>query len=120
MESMELRQSTAVTVKIGPFVDETDGVTAETGLTISQADVRLSKNGGDYAQKHDSDAASHDENGEYNCNLDATDTNTLGRLKLSVHESGALPVWHTYDVIAQEWWDAKYSTGKLPTAARPM
>lgn len=41
-----LEQSTAVTVKIGPFVDETDGFSAEDGLTISQADIRLSKNGG--------------------------------------------------------------------------
>jgi len=37
-----LKQSTAVTVKIGPFLDDTDGKTAETGLTIAQADVRLS------------------------------------------------------------------------------
>ena len=52
-----LKQSTAVTVKIGPFVDEDDGKTAETGLTISQADVRLTKNGGNMAQKNESSAA---------------------------------------------------------------
>ena len=40
-----LKQSTAVDVILGPFVDEDDGKTAETGLTIAQADVRLSKNG---------------------------------------------------------------------------
>ena len=45
-----LKQSTAVTVKIGPFVDEDDGKTAETGLTVSQADVRLSKNGGNMGE----------------------------------------------------------------------
>ena len=33
-----------------------------------------------------------DELGEYDCALNATDTGTLGRLKLSVQESGALPV----------------------------
>ena len=32
-----LKQSTAVTVKIGPFVDATDGVTAETALGIAAA-----------------------------------------------------------------------------------
>ena len=36
-----LKQSTAVTVKIGPFVDDTDGKTAETGLT-----TELSTSGG--------------------------------------------------------------------------
>ena len=47
-----LKADTAVTLKIGPFLDDSDGKTAETGLTIAQADVRLSKNGGDIAQKN--------------------------------------------------------------------
>ena len=95
-----LKQSTAATVKIGPFVDATDGVTAETGLTISQADVRLAKDGGNYAQKTESSASTHDELGEYDCDLDATDTATLGSLVLSVQESGALPVRHEFTVLA--------------------
>ena len=41
-----LKQSTAVTIVIGPFVDDTDGKTAETGLTLSQSDVLLWKEGG--------------------------------------------------------------------------
>ena len=44
-----LKQSTAVTIKFGPFVDDSDGKTAETALSIAQADIRLSKNGGDVA-----------------------------------------------------------------------
>ena len=48
-----LKQSTAVTVKLGPFLDASDGVTAETALTISQSDVILSKNFGAFAQKGD-------------------------------------------------------------------
>jgi hypothetical protein len=108
-----LKQSTAATVKIGPFVDEDDGKTAETGLTISQADVRLSKNGGNMAQKNDSDAATHDEIGIYDCPLDTTDTNTLGRLELFVHESGALPVWHEYMVVTANWYDTMCSTDQL-------
>ena len=43
---MFLKQSTAYTFRFGPFLDDTDGKTAETGLTISQADIRLSKGGG--------------------------------------------------------------------------
>ena len=42
---MFLKQSTAYTFRHGPFVDEDDGKTAETGLTLSQADIRLSKGG---------------------------------------------------------------------------
>ena len=104
-----LKQSTAVTVKIGPFLDESDGKTAETGLTIAQADVRLSKNGGNIAQKNESSACTHDELGIYGCPLDATDTNTLGRLQLFVHESGALPVWHDFLVVPAVTYDSLVS-----------
>jgi len=114
---MFLKQSTTITVKIGPFLDDSDGKTAETGLTISQADVRLSKNGGDYGQKNDSNACTHDELGEYNCQIDGTDTGTLGRLKLIVHESGALPVWHEYMVIPSNVYDSLFSTDKLQVDA---
>ena len=74
-----LKQSTAVTVKLGPFIDEDDGKTAETGLTITQAEVRISKNGGNIIQKDNADALGHDELGVYDCNLSTTDTGTLGR-----------------------------------------
>ncbi|MCK4444174.1 MAG: hypothetical protein KAW09_06500, partial [Thermoplasmata archaeon] len=77
-----LKQSTAITLKIGPFIDDTDGKTAETGLTIAQADVRLSKNGGNIAQKNEATSCTHDELGVYGCPLDTTDTGTLGRLQL--------------------------------------
>ena len=50
---MDLRANTAVDVLIGPFMDSTDGNSVEDGLTIAQADVRLSKNGQTLAQKND-------------------------------------------------------------------
>ena len=103
---MLLKQGTAATVVLGPFVDETDGHTAETGLTISQADVRLSKNGGAFAQKNDTNACSHMENGYYSCQLDATDTGTLGRLVVAVSKSGALPVWKEFMVVPANVYDA--------------
>ena len=96
-----LQANTAVDVLIGPFVDDTDGKTAKTGLTLSQADIKLSKNGQALAQKNDDTAAAHDANGYYNCELDATDTNTEGTLTLIVHETGALPVRHDFMVLAQ-------------------
>lgn len=108
-----LKQSTAATLLIGPFVDSTDGNTAETGLTIAQADVRLSKNGGNMAQKNDATSCTHDELGYYTCPLDATDTNTLGILKVMVHESGALPVWVECMVVTANWYDTMFSTDQL-------
>jgi len=105
-----LKQSTAATIKLGPFVDDSDGKTAETGLTISQADIRLSKNGGDIAQTHNSAGATHDELGYYNVPLDTTDTNTLGTLKVIVSKSGALPVFADFMVITAEAYDTLCGT----------
>lgn len=104
--SLLLKQSTAVTVKVGPFVDQTDGFTAEDALTIAQADVRLSKNGGNMAQKNESTTLAFDEIGMYDCLLDATDTNTLGILTLNVHEAGARPVKQEYLVVPANVWDS--------------
>ena len=105
-----LKQSTAATVKLGAFVDDTDGKTAKTGLTISQADIRLSKNGGDFAQTNNSAGATHDEFGYYDIPLDTTDTGTLGRLRVAVSESGALPVWQDFLVVTANVYDTLCST----------
>ena len=108
-----LKQSTAVTLKIGPFVDSTDGNPAETALTISQADVRLSKNGADIAQKTEATSCTHDELGMYDCPVDATDTGTLGRLDLVVAETGALVVRHTFMVVPANVWDSLFGADAL-------
>ena len=111
-----LRQSTAVDILLGPFLDDTDGKTAETGLTITQGDVKLSKNGQALAQKNDANAAVHDANGYHNCPLDTTDTNTVGQLTLICHESGALPVRLDYHVVEEAVYDAMYAA----SAAGPL
>jgi hypothetical protein len=106
-----LRQSTASqSVLIGPFVDSTDGVTAETGLTINAADIRLSANGGNMAAKN-SLGGTHDEAGWYTITLDATDTATVGRLQLSVAVSGALPVFAEFQVLEEAVYDALFASG---------
>lgn len=96
---MLLKQSTAVDIGIGPFVDDTDGKTAETALSLTQADFRLKKNGGAWAQKNQASSATHEENGWYEASLDTTDTNTLGILIVNVSKTGALPVWQRYMVV---------------------
>lgn len=108
-----LKQSTSVDVPIGPFLDETDGKTAETGLTITQPDIRLKKNGANWAQKNAAQTLSHEENGFYEVTLDATDTGTLGLLRLAVFESGALPVWEDFMVVTANVYDSLFSTDVL-------
>ena len=108
-----LKQSTAATVKLGPFIDDSDGKTAETALTIAQADIRLSKNGGDFAQTNNTAGATHNENGYYDISLNATDTGTLGRLRVAVSKSGALPVWQDFLVVTANVYDTLCSTDSL-------
>jgi len=115
--AMILKQSTAVDVLIGPFIDDTDGKTAETALTLAQADIKLSKNGQALAQKTDDTSAAADANGYYNCELDATDTNTVGSLVLIVHQAGSLPVRHEFQVVEEAVYVALFAasaTGLLP------
>lgn len=112
-----LRQSTAATVKVGPFVDDADGKTPETGLTIAQASVLLSKADGALTQKHEATSATHDAGGFYGVPLDTTDTNTIGRLQVSVQVAGALPAWADFEVLDEAVYDALFGTTALSTLA---
>jgi hypothetical protein len=105
-----LKQSTAATIVIGPFVDNTDGKTPETALTITQADVRLSKNAGTFAQANEATSATSMEFGYYSKPLNTTDTNTLGRLTVAVTETGALPVRHDYIVVTADAFNRQFDT----------
>jgi hypothetical protein len=105
-----LRQSTASqTVLIGPFVDDTDGKTPETALSIAAADIRLSKNGANIAGKN-SGGGTHDELGMYAITFDATDSDTVGRLQLIVVKSGALPVKADFQVMTAAAYDAQFGS----------
>ena len=112
-----VKQSTAVDVVIGPFVDDTDGKTPETGLTISQGDCQLTKNAGAVAQKNSATAASHLGGGHYKVPLNTTDTNTLGLLRLYVNESGALPAWLDMMVMPANVWDSLFGADALQVDA---
>lgn len=101
-----LKQSTARAIGFGPFLDETDGKTAETGLSISTADIRLKKGEANWAQKNSAQLLLHEENGWYEISLDTTDTATLGELIIAVHKSGALPVWDKFMVVPANIYDS--------------
>ena len=102
-----LKQSTAFTFRIGPFVDSTDGVTAETALSIAQADIQISKAGGAFAQTSAATpTTTHDADGWYQCPLTTTDTGTLGSLTVQIVMAGALPVWEHFMVLPANVYDS--------------
>lgn len=103
-----LKQSTAVDVLIGPFVDILDGATSETGESPT---VKLSKNGQALGAKSDATTPVSDADGYYNCELDATDTNTVGTMILTVAASAtALPIRHEFQVMEEAVYDALFAS----------
>lgn len=105
-----LRQSTASQTKtIGPFLDRTDTVTSENGLTIANTDIKLKKEGGASASKNSGGATADGTNGMYHCTFDATDTATVGQLFITVDVAGALPYRDVFTVIEEAVYDALFA-----------
>lgn len=100
-----LRQSTAQSFRIGPFLDSVDA-SLETALTLAQANIQVSKNGGAFAQTSAAPTATHDVSGWYICPLTAADTNTLGLLTVQITLSGVLPVWKDFMVLPANVYDS--------------
>lgn len=116
-----LKQSTAVVINLGPFVAYTDAVTLKTGL-VSALDnastgVMISKNAGTFAVRHAAvTATTYDAQGMYKVTLDATDTNTLGRLRVCyLDATSSLPVWRDFHIVPAAVYDCLISgTDYLP------
>lgn len=105
--AMWLRQSTASQeIQLGMFVDDTDFKTAETGLTIANTDIKLFKHGATSQASKNSGGATHIANGWYYAVLDATDTNTLGLLEVTVNVSGALSVRREFMILPAMIYDS--------------
>jgi hypothetical protein len=99
-----LRQSTAVTIQMGPALDRADGVTEETALAPT---VEISKAGAAFAARSSATAIAHDQNGWYRVELNATDTGTAGPLVAKFDDAAThLPVWHEFMVVPAVVYDA--------------
>lgn len=111
----DLRADTAATLKFC-LADATDA-TPETAWDVDQADIRVTKNGGNFAQKNEAtNDAAHDEVGCYDVSIDATDTDTEGRLEVCMYEAGIIRACDTYSVVTQQYYDARYVSGDLLTS----
>lgn len=92
-----LKQSTAATVRVGPFVDATNGVTPETGVTLSgadQAEILKQGSGATVDISGATWAAITGVGGWYDLSLTTSHTDTCGALYIIVQdESVCLPVF---------------------------
>ncbi len=108
-----LRQATASQSRaLGPFIDSSDFLTAKTGLTIANTDIKLVVNGGASANKN-SGGGTHRVNGVYGVTFDATDTATVGEIEVSVAVSGALMVFDRFVVLEEAVYDELFAASAL-------
>ena len=88
---IELKQSTATTVYVGPFYDITSGVDQELALTVTGWEAKLVRST-DVAvtltvtASGGSNDAVHKHMGRYSLELAATDVNSLGALYLDIND----------------------------------
>ena len=121
-----LRTNTATRITVGPFFDQTDGVTPETSLTVTSEKLTLMVDGSTPTLVLDaaptaSDGANDmihvtgDDAGFYDLELAAADVNYLGRAILSLTNAAAhVPVFHEFMIIPAAVYDALVSgTGNL-------
>lgn len=108
---MFLPQSTAYTFRLGPFLSTADAKTRVTGATIAQADRRLSKAGGAYAQSATTGNLTHSANGFYTCVFATGDTDTLGELEMDTDVASCFPVLRKWLVVTQDTFNALMGSG---------
>ena len=111
-----IRYATSQYLPLGPFVDSSNGVAMETGLTPT---VMLRKhNGSTFAARASTEAIVESTNlpGNYFVPLTSADVDTYGTLRLQVQSSGThLPVWVDVQVVPTQVWDSFFSTGDFLT-----
>jgi hypothetical protein len=126
LAQVALRQSDAVEILIGPIFDATDLAsgtwTPETALTIEDSDVLLTKctAAGDcaaQAAKAETTNCAHVGIGVYECDLNTSDTDTVGVLRVDIQESGTAPVWDTFVVVEEAVYDASLAASATPLTA---
>ena len=104
--TQKLRQNTAVTVTIDGVI-LADGLTPADALTIVQTDITLTKNGAFIGSKNESSGSANISPKSYAVLLDATDTDTLGRLKIDLANNDTIPpVYANFEVVSQAKYDA--------------
>lgn len=102
-----LRYATASQeVLLGPFLDSVDGNSQMTALVIANTSLRIWKEGATTEVSKNSGGATHLSNGRYYAVLDATDTDTLGKMEINVHVAGALAVRREFMVLPTVVFDA--------------
>ena len=110
--TLVLKQSTAIDIRIGPFVDATDGVTPETGVSLGSADQAevLKANGAATVAMGGTFAAVTGCDGWYDYTVAVGDVDTVGEVVFVVQDSSlCLPVFTRATVVEENVYVAWYA-----------
>lgn len=124
-----LRTNTDCRVTVGPFFDKTDGVTPETGLTVTSCKLTLMVDTGNVptlvldanatasAGSNDMAHVTGDDAGFYDLELTAAQTNYLGRAMLAITDAAThCPVFHEFMILPAMIYDSMIlGTDRLDT-----
>ena len=125
-----LKTNTAVIVSVSPFYDKTDGVTIETGLTITNEKITAIKDlddgnaptlildnatGAASGTDNDLNYITDNDAGMMQLEFTASNLNFLGRLFLTITDAANhVPVFHEFMVISASAWDFMFGSGNVP------
>jgi hypothetical protein len=105
-----LEKGSSAIIMAGPAIASSDGYTPSTALALTTAPaIRLSKNGAAYGNRGSTIAVASTYAGYYSVSLSSNDTDTLGRLRISIYKSSThIPFWEDFTVITSNVYDSLY------------
>jgi hypothetical protein len=108
-----LRESTSVDVVVGPLVDEADGLTPITSLTLADVTAAVVKGASRAAVTLVASgvhAFTHLGDGYWRLNLTSADTDTTGAFRVTLRDDdGFVPVWEDFVVLDGAVYDSLVS-----------
>ena len=109
---MYIRQNDTGKIRIGRFVDESDGKTPETGITLGAADAAYAVLGDDTEVDISGYTWAHRANqpGMYDLTLQTGITDTVGMIEICIHDTSVcLPVVNRFYVVEEQVYDALFA-----------
>jgi hypothetical protein len=112
-----IKQGTATTFMMGPFVDETDGFTFETGLAAAMnhasTGILISINGADFAARSTLTLPVYKSYGFYLVSLDGTDTGTIGKLVVAYKDATCRVVSQELQVVGENVFNSLFGAATV-------
>ena len=136
MGTHELKTNTPAIIAVGPFLDKGDGVTLETGLTISNEKITLiamtddgnaptlildNVTGATSGTDNDLNYITNNDAGMMQIELSAANLNRYGKMVLIITDAANhVPVFEYINVVSAQYWDAKYGTGNFSSDVKAI